>query len=372
MPHQVGTDARSKEIVAYQTFLVDAGRITDEFYRRTALHSQNTKAWSDSVVAAALHGWPNFAWPRKPPAFTWDAFIKEAGRRFGAITTGFGVTGGFSDMHYGHTVSDGRHTVTQYGHTSAFRFVQLDEMVSNGFLSWFWDGSSADGGWQNSEMVVQVRPSYANGPLRSWTSLTDSAQRRTINETIATDSVLDLARARITPIAYFPSVTERLARAAESALLDSLRRSGLDGEALRERFVRILGDETQEYSIFQHEGRHAIDNGVDEKGNCTGKCKSRKGLFTSTELELRAKLSQVVFAPRPELAVGSIMAPGIGNETPHGAANALVMRGVADWMIAHAGEIAHLDRDAPMLPQLPLLTSAQLRAAFRSLDPLAK
>jgi hypothetical protein len=36
------------------------------------------------------------------------------------------------------------------------------------------------------------------------------------------------------------------------------------------------------------------------------------------------------------------------------------------------GEIAGLDRAAPLLPQLPLLTDAQLRAAFGSLDPFAR
>jgi hypothetical protein len=41
-------------------------------------------------------------------------------------------------------------------------------------------------------------------------------------------------------------------------------------------------------------------------------------------------------------------------------------------MQTHAGEIAQLDPDAPLLPQLDKLTDDQLRAAFRSMDPLAK
>jgi hypothetical protein len=41
-------------------------------------------------------------------------------------------------------------------------------------------------------------------------------------------------------------------------------------------------------------------------------------------------------------------------------------------MTSQAGEIAGLDRAAPLLPQLPLLTDAQLRAAFSSLDPFAR
>jgi hypothetical protein len=52
-------------------------------------------------------------------------------------------------------------------------------------------------------------------------------------------------------------------------------------------------------------------------------------------------------------------------------ADARVLQGVLDWMSAHESEIAHLDRTAPLLPQLPLLTGDQLRTAFRSLDPMA-
>ena len=41
-------------------------------------------------------------------------------------------------------------------------------------------------------------------------------------------------------------------------------------------------------------------------------------------------------------------------------------------MDEHAGDILGLDRERPLLPQLDLLTNDQLRAAFRSMDPLAR
>jgi hypothetical protein len=66
------------------------------------------------------------------------------------------------------------------------------------------------------------------------------------------------------------------------------------------------------------------------------------------------------------------MTASLGDKTSHGAADARIMEGVVRWMSAHKVEIAHLDSSAPLLPQLPLLTGAQLRAAFRSLDPLAE
>ena len=79
-------------------------------------------------------------------------------------------------------------------------------------------------------------------------------------------------------------------------------------------------------------------------------------LTPSAKLEFTAKLAQVEFGPRPELGLGGIITPSIGDQTPHGMADAQVLRGVLDWMSAHESEIAHLDRAEPLLPQLPLLT----------------
>ena len=174
-------------------------------------------------------------------------------------------------------------------------------------------------------------------------------------------------RSRSSP-AWAPGSRARV----ELALLDSLRATGLTSEDLRARFVLLLGEEVQEYSIVQHEGRHAIDHGKRLERHCVIICWGKLILLSSSDLEFDAKLSQVAFAPRPELAIESIMGPNLGDSSPHGIANARIMRGILDGMTAHQSEIAHLDRSAPLLPQLPLLTSAQLRAAFKSLDPLAR
>jgi hypothetical protein len=69
--------------------------------------------------------------------------------------------------------------------------------------------------------------------------------------------------------------------------------------------------------------------------------------------------------------MSSIVHPNIGDATPHGRANARVMLGLIRWMRAHGAEIAGFDAGQPVLLQLPLLTDAQLRRAFRSMDPLA-
>jgi hypothetical protein len=70
--------------------------------------------------------------------------------------------------------------------------------------------------------------------------------------------------------------------------------------------------------------------------------------------------------------MSAIIHPNIGDATPHGRANARVMYGLLKWMRQHTREIRGLDASRPLLPQLPLLTDTQLRAAFRSMDPLAR
>ena len=111
-------------------------------------------------------------------------------------------------------------------------------------------------------------------------------------------------------------------------------------------------------SIVAHEGRHAIDRRL------------RVDLDT-WEREFRAKLSQVAFAPLPFLALRAIVNPNIGDDTPHGRANAKIMEGLVDWMRDHADEIQTLDSNLPLLPQLDKLTDDRLRSAFASMDPLA-
>lgn len=141
-------------------------------------------------------------------------------------------------------------------------------------------------------------------------------------------------------------------------MLDSLKRTGYEGAALGTAFERALGDMTTESAIFAHEGRHAIDDGLGVEG--------------APELEYRAKLSEVAFAPEPRLAFGGIMFANVGDATPHGQANLRVLKGLLGWMGSHAAEIRGLHRSDPLLPQLPLLSDAQLRLAVASLDPLAR
>jgi hypothetical protein len=349
-------DGRAAEVAAYARFLWDAQRLTDEYYRRTALRRGDHRAWRRELNALGEALWPRLAWDGAPPPYSERRALEELDRRFGAVVIA-GETAGYEDMHYGHRVVDERRTVHQYGHQAAVRFVALDAIASNGFQSWAWDGQAGHGGWQNETGIVQVRPQYVEDPRQAWLAVTDTAKVRRNATRLAADSAADVARAGTAPVAFFPGAEGRMVRDARRALLDSLRAAGLAGTELEAAFQRVFGEAIQESSIFAHEGRHAIDNAM--------------GGFNTEELEYRAKLSEVAFAPRPRLALSGIMNAGLGDRTPHGRASERALRGVLAWMQAHAGEIAGVDPSAPLLPQMPLLTDAQLRAAFASQDPLA-
>ncbi len=349
-------NANAREVVAYARFLRDVERATDEFYRETLLGRSKPTVWRSALVHRGARLWPRLAWDDSPPAVTPAALVAELSRRFGA-TISLGETAGYADLHYGHRVVDDRRTVQQYGREAAVRFVALDALASNGFQSWAWNGRAAHGGWANADQIVQVRPGYAEAPLEVWRALRDTAEQREVALRIAADSATDLMRARSTPVAYFPGVAARLQRDGHRRLLDSIAVTGLMGAELEAAFTRELGRAIVESSIFAHEGRHAIDTAWPE--------------LSTEDREFRAKLSQVTFAPHPRLALDGILDANIGDPTPHGQANRRAMEGVLAWMTSHAGETAGLDRAAPLLPQLPLLTDAQLRAAFSSLDPFA-
>ena len=348
-------DPRDREIVAYARFLTDVERATDEYYRHTLLGASDPAAWRSALVHRGARLWPRLVWEGPAPAFSPETLAAELDRRFGAVIN-LGETAGYQDLHYGHRVVDERRTVAQYGHEAAIRFVALDGIVSNGFQSWAWNGRAGHGGWATAETIIQVRPLYAEGPRKVWRRLQDPVEQRQAARRIESDSTADVSRARTTPVAYFPGLAARLERRGHQYLLDSLARSGLRGAALEAAFTRELGRIEVESSIFAHEGRHAID--------------APNGELSAEEREYRAKLSQVVFAPLPMLALDGILDATIGDPTPHGQANRRVLEGVLDWMTGHAREIAGFDPAVPVLLQLPLLTDGQLRAAFQSLDPL--
>ena len=345
------------EIIVYARYCRHMARQAEDYYRRALLG----QARPDELTRAYMHAtrdlWPRLSWQDEPPTFYPAAADAELERRFGTIIQ-LGITGGYYDMHMGHVVGAEQRTVTQYGRKARVTFIVIDGLVTNGLQSWAWDDAGGHGGWQRRDTIVQVRPIFVEHAVSLWVSA-DSSRRDREAQSIAADSALDWRLAATDSIGYLPGVAARLRRDGRDALIDSLRHAGLPDSALGPTFISLVSKLIRASSIIAHEGRHAIDDGFFPP-------------LGPEEREFRAKLSEVAFASHPKIVLSSIVHPNIGDSTPHGRANARVMIGLIHWMRANSSSIRGLDVSKPILPQLPVLTDAQIRRAFRSMDPLAR
>lgn len=343
------------ETIAYARFCRRVERESDEYYRLTLLGEARFDRLVRAFNRASADLWPRLAWSGAPPTFYPAAVAPELGRRFGTVIQ-FGVTGGFFDLHMGHTVRGEQRVITQYGRRVRVRSVILDGMVSNGLQSWAWGAAGAHGGWERSDSIIEVRPVFVDHAMAMWPG--DSLALARERAIIAADSVTDFAIIATDSTGFLPGVAARLRRDARDGILDSLRGAGLTGTALRGAFVAVVARLLRESSILAHEGRHALDD-VFAPG------------LAPEEREFRAKLSEVAFARHPRVVLSAIVHPNIGDATPHGRANLRIMRGLVRWIRVHASEIRGYDPSLAPLMQLPLLSDDQLRRAFRGMDPLA-
>jgi len=337
-------DSTVSAALAYAKFAANVKTIIDDYYRDVALKHANEKALHAALEREGASLWNALS---MKGSFSSRVMIDELERRFNAVVR----IGNAGNVHYGHKVADERRTVAQFGREAPLRFIILDGIVSNGFITWY-GPFGGDGGWAD-EAIYQVRPMYADGPLLEWQRTTNPALRAERERNMADETARDNQRAAVDPIRFFPGVQLRLMRAYDEGVLDELKS--------RDAFIARVERDTFESSIWAHEGRHAIDKKVDAS-------------LRSAELEYRAKLSQLQFAPSPRHALIDI--GGVGTpesaETPHGIANRRVAQAMNDWMKAHVSEINGVDRSKPLMLQLDKLTDAQIRAIGRSVDPYAK
>ncbi|MEM7201187.1 MAG: hypothetical protein AAF628_13015 [Planctomycetota bacterium] len=358
-PTALRQQPRVREVLAYAALLRDFEVMTEDYYRLTALGRGDKTRYREALAERSAAFFEALGVESSGDA---DARLERlselADERFRAMIN-FGMTAGYYDLHMGHRAIDDRRTVEQYGKRADVRFISLDTIVSNGFQSWAWEDGGQHGGWATAETIIQVRPAYADGPLRTWRQMHAPSERGPFEQELARESELDWSRAAKDRHAYLPGLRLRMRRQGLEALLSRLREQGLEGDGLRAAFIAELQRAIQESSIFAHEGRHAIDN--------AGPGRSAPGW----QKEFTAKLSEVAFAPEPRLSLGGILSANIGSDSPHGRANLKVMEGLVEWMSKHRAEIEGLERERPLLPQLDRLTNEQLRNAFRSMDPLA-
>jgi hypothetical protein len=285
---------------------------------------------------------------------------RQALRRAYGLFGTVGETDGYASIHLGHVVQDDRRVVEQYGHRAAVAFVAIDNMISNGFNSWLWDGTAAAGGWtEDGPTIVQVRPEYTSDPLNAWSLYSGGAARQRIAARAAARQAADLAALKERDVATLPGLADRLhIQVAEQVGARARAVMGPGGD-LKRAFLQEYWRASFQHSIFIHEGRHALD-----KGLVTGVGR----LFDNPEY--RAKLSELALADYPRLPLASIDSQ-IGDGSAHGKANEKILAAFGEWTRAHGAQVKGFDPALPPLVQLDKLSDDQIRAIARGLDPLA-
>jgi hypothetical protein len=274
-----------------------------------------------------------------------------------------GDTGGFASVHYGHVVQNERRTIEQYGHRADVGFVAVDNMISNGFESWLWDGSAAIGGWAEPGMVVvQVRSGYTSAPLAAWGLYVGGPARERLIARQRERAAADVAALAEHKAAFLPGLADRLRMQVAAQIGDRARRIAAPGTDLRRIFLEEYWNATFDQSILVHEGRHAIDRTL-----VTGLAR-----LSDSNLEYRAKLSELALARFPRIAFLNINDPTVGGDTGHGIANTLVLRAYADWIDANRAQVRGYDPALPAMTQIDRLDDRQIRAIARSLDPILR
>ncbi len=325
----------------------------DEAVRASTLRANRELAtggrapWYESEIMSAMRALMSGAGLSGDPR----AVLAEAYGLYGTL----GETSGYPSLHAGHLVQDEHARVEQYGQSAELRFIAIDNMISNGFESWLWDGWAQAGGWAPDEVtIVQVRSAYTSDPISALRRARPGPVRERFLAQIERAGPIESAALANGAIVSLTATSDRL----ELLALDEIvARAGASDEAFLAEYWRA----SLQHSIFNHEGRHVLD-----------KARHRGlGSLSDTELEYRAKLSELALSDYPRLALSNISGGALG-DNPHGRANTRVLRAFRRWMEGHGREIAGFDPATPELSQLALLSNDQIRTIARGLDPAAR
>ena len=174
-------------------------------------------------------------------------------------------------------------------------------------------------------MIVQVRPEYTADPLIAWRLVGNPAARAKFVAKGKEREAVDRAALASNAVAFLPGLAARLRlQTAEQVLARARTLAGAGGD-VRRAFLDEYWRAVFQQSIFVHEGRHALD-----KKLVTGFAR-----MNDTNLEYRAKLSELALADYPRLALYNIDSWTIGGGTAHGNANGKIMASYGDWIEAN-------------------------------------
>ncbi|UCD48991.1 MAG: hypothetical protein JSW27_15815 [Phycisphaerales bacterium] len=352
-----------RDMLLYADAIDAFGETADEYYRMLALGQKDEVAFENALLEEAERLWLALSFEDERPAFSFGSFCAEMKSRFGAHII-LGGTGNYRGkvLIMGHLIDRQSRTVEQYGFQSEFSHLRYDMMMSNGYSSWFWDGRAAIGGWATADEMASIGAGSTGKFYKMWWRVTDDAEREKTERYMA-DRLEDEERAvRKSIAAPLYGLSCRMQFKASEAMVDELKGSGLEAEALALAFVRRYARFQVGKNIFAHEGRHSIDQKffADDWNHWKG-----------SEKEFRAKLSEVVFSSDPYLALADLLAQSV-NRSEHGKANLKIRKVLVKWMKAHRDEIRGIDAGQPLLVQAHLLTADQIRQCFTDADPLAR
>jgi len=339
------------------------GEIAEDYYRKLALGEKDEAAFENALLEEAERLWSALSFMVGPPEFSLQTFSTEMKTRFGAHVI-LGGTGNYRGkvLLMGHLVERQTRTVEQYGYQSEFSHLRYDMMVSNGYSSWFWDGTAAIGGWATADEMASIGSGGAGKFYKMLWQVTEDAEREKTEQYIADRLESEEEAIGESLSAPLYGLGRRMQLQGAEAMLNELEDSGLEGDALALAFVRRYDRFQVGKHIFAHEGRHSIDQKffVDDWKHWSG-----------AEKEYRAKLSEIVFSSDPYLSLANLLAQAV-NRSQHGKANLKIRKTLATWMKAHQDEIQDLDSDRPFLVQAHLLTADQIRRCFTDADPLVR
>ncbi len=274
-----------------------------------------------------------------------------------------GRTGGVASVHIGHKVEDTRYHVQQYGRQGEVRFISIDNLASNGYQSWLWDGLGQTGGWSNdSGTIVQVRSAYTSGPLGDLASF-DPVLTAKYDADLKRFEQQDADALKTKRVIFLPALQARLNHEARDQVAAKAKADAVrTGQPYERTFLKLDWDAAVGHSIYIHEGRHALDHAEFQGPRA----------LPGEELEFRAKLSEIELGEFPRMPLATILSGDIGDDTAHGKADARIMEGLAAWIEAHPSAVAAYDASVPAAEQIDKLSDEQLRAIAKSLDPYFK
>ena len=341
------------DICYYHRFIIKIQNTIYNYYKEKALIGNDDQDnLQKEIKIVQTEFWNLLTNSSKKKKYNHTNFKEELYQRFG---TKFYI--GLANNEYiylgAHTIVDTIKKIEQFNHNAEIQFTILDRRFSNSYWGWF-TGYLGIAGYADAREIGKYREPEVNYPMTFYNKLSNDTLLRKWKENIKKLETKDDSLIKLNPKTNLRGVSQRIRLTIYSELLDSLISSGYEAHELRMMFINKVNEINYNRTI-NHEGRHAIDFNI----------LSKKELKERSNLEYRAKLSQIFFSKYPLLNIDFTI-----DNTDHGKANYKILQLFKNWMENNENLIIGFDRERPTLPQLYLLSKKQLKNIIRSADPL--